>query len=82
MEEVLFSFNKSLIVKPMPMILGKKMRFGFGLIPKELSDFAFFKTKLIDDKSQGDANLIEKYNSINVEVDDRSNSKLFGEIIR
>ena len=66
MEEALFSINKSLILKPVPLILGKRMRFGFGLIPKELSDFAFFKTKLTDEKSLDEMNLIEKYNQINV----------------
>ena len=80
MEEALFLFNKSLILKPVPTALGKRMRFGFGLIPKELSDFAFFKTKLIDDKSLDEAKLIEKYNRINVRTMINQTQKFMGRL--
>ena len=66
MEEVFFNLKKNLIIRPISQHFGKKINTGFGIIPKELSSFSYFSTKLMDLKTKDDLVLIKKYNKISV----------------
>ena len=65
-EESFFNFNIGLILKPLPIKMGKRLMFGFGIFPNEISKFLFFRTKLIDEKRSVSQDWIEEHHHINV----------------
>ena len=67
-EESFFHFNFRVNVNPMPLRVGKKLMFGFGIVPKEISNFMFFKTDLHDDKKSEDFSLVERNNHVNIQA--------------
>ena len=63
MEETFFHFGISLNIQPLPRFVAKKINYGFGLFPRELAGFAFFKTAL-----KNDTGISSQYGEINVEA--------------
>tara|TARA_B100000886_G_C20261874_1_gene423288 strand:+ start:16 stop:744 length:729 start_codon:yes stop_codon:yes gene_type:complete len=62
MKDVFFVFEKNVDVKPIPRFIGRKFRLNFKMIPQELVSFGYFETKLYDQKTPEESQIIEKRN--------------------